>query len=225
MRLRMTAALTGLVLTTALPLPASAEVLITVDKSEQRMTVTVDGQQRYTWPVSTGVESYDTPSGAHRPFRMERTHFSREFDDAPMPNAIFFTGQGHAIHGTNHTRQLGNAASHGCVRLAPKNAATLFGLVKSQGMASTRVVIEGSGPVMASRRNDGFRSASRRRRDDDDGVMPAGMRMERERGDRYYDPPQIRGAYRQPERYGVRYRYGNDDLYGSGGYRSGDDLD
>lgn len=139
-------------LTTALLLPASAEVLISVDKSDQRMTVTVDGQTRYTWPVSTGVESCDTPSGTHRPFRTDRTHFSREFDDAPMPNAIFFTGQGHAIHGTNHTRQLGNAASHGCVRLAPKNAASLFSLVKAQGMANTRVVIEGDDPIMASRR-------------------------------------------------------------------------
>ena len=206
MHFRLTAYLAGLLLTTALILPVSAEVLVSVDKSEQRMTVTVDGQPRYSWPVSTGAENYDTPSGTHHPFRMERTHFSREFDDAPMPNAIFFTGQGHAIHGTNHTRQLGNAASHGCVRLAPKNAATLFSLVKAQGMANTRVVIEGDGPIMASRRKDGFRSATRKQRYDD-GVMSAGMQMGRNSGS--YDPYPARRAYRQHQDYGVQYRYGS----------------
>jgi len=207
MHFRVTDYLSGLMLTTALLLPASAEVLISVDKGDQRMTVTVDGQTRYTWPVSTGAENYDTPSGAHRPFRMERTHFSREFDDAPMPNAIFFTGQGHAIHGTNHTRQLGNAASHGCVRLAPKNAASLFSLVKAQGMANTRVVIEGDGHIMASRRKDGFRSATRKRRYDD-GVMSAGMQMGRANSSGSYDPFLARRAYGQPQGYGVQYRYG-----------------
>lgn len=122
---------------------ALADVTITVDKAAQRMTVDVDGTPRYTWPVSTGAAGYETPSGSHRPFRMERTHFSREWDDAPMPYAMFFTQQGHAIHGTNHVRSLGRAVSHGCVRLSVRNAATLFTLVKSQGMGRTRVQIEG----------------------------------------------------------------------------------
>jgi len=38
----------------------------------------------YTWPVSTGMSDYDTPTGEFQPFRMERDHFSREWDDAPM---------------------------------------------------------------------------------------------------------------------------------------------
>src|ERR1019366_9493408 len=33
---------------------AHADLLIKVDKSAQRMTVTVDGNQLYDWPVSTG---------------------------------------------------------------------------------------------------------------------------------------------------------------------------
>lgn len=208
MRFRLTTALAGMVLTTALVLPASAEVLIAVDKDAQRMTVTVDGQPRYAWPVSTGVGRYDTPSGAHRPSRMERTHFSREFDDAPMPNAIFFTGQGHAIHGTNHTRQLGNPASHGCVRLSPKNSATLFSLVKAQGMGNTRVLIDGSGSVMAS---------GRKRRYEDDGYVSAGMQMGRESSGRAYNPYPARRVYRESDSYGVPYGYG-------GGYGRGDDL-
>src|SRR5215831_1103734 len=101
---------------------AKANVLITVDKSLQQMTVSVNGARRYTWPVSTGRAGYATPSGSYAPFRMEVDHFSKEWDDAPMPNSIFFTPKGHAIHGSFDTKHLGSAASHGCVRLAPKNA-------------------------------------------------------------------------------------------------------
>lgn len=204
MRSRLTSVVSGLALATILACPALAEVVIAVDKDAQRMTVTVDGQARYDWPVSTGVDGYDTPSGAHRPFRMELTHFSREFDDAPMPNAIFFTGQGHAIHGTNHTRRLGSAASHGCVRLAPKNAATLFSLVKTQGMGKTRVVIEGS-TVMASRR---------RRGDEEDGVMSAGMQMGRESYGRAYRPVAVaRPVQRRAPVYEIRDPSGYGDAY------------
>ena len=132
-----------LALPLALPLaamtaPARAEVTIRVDKDTQRMRVSVDGSPRYDWPVSTGTARHDTPNGSYRVQRMARTHFSREWDDAPMPHAIFFTGAGHAIHGSGHVSALGRPASHGCVRLAPAKAATLFRLVKSQAGASAR---------------------------------------------------------------------------------------
>ncbi len=91
-------------------MPARADVLIGVDKSAQLMTVTVDGSQRYAWPVSTGIADCDTPDGEFQAFRMEKDHFSREWDDAPMPYSIFFTEQGHAIHGTYH-KSLGRPAS------------------------------------------------------------------------------------------------------------------
>src|ERR1700693_3761282 len=96
--------------------PASAAVLITVNKSAQEMTVEVDGVLRWTWPVSTGQLAHDTPSGRFTAFRMEADHFSKEWDDAPMPHSIFFTRKGHAIHGSYHSG-LGTAASHGCVRI------------------------------------------------------------------------------------------------------------
>ena len=69
---------------------AHAELLIEVDKSAQRMTVTLNGAQLYYWPVSTGGRGYDTPSGTFKPFRMEIDHYSEEWDDAPMPYSIFF---------------------------------------------------------------------------------------------------------------------------------------
>jgi hypothetical protein len=125
---------------------AHANVMIIINKSAQTMTVTVNGEDRYTWPVSTGRAGYDTPSGDHQPFRMEKDHYSREWDDAPMPHSIFFTKIGHAIHGTTEVRNLGRPASHGCVRLAPENAATLFALVKDEGVFNTRVRLIGEIP-------------------------------------------------------------------------------
>ena len=88
---------------------AQAKIAITVDKDAQMMTVAVDGVARYQWPVSSGNPSHETPNGSFRTFRMEADHFSKEFDDAPMPHSIFFTREGHAIHGTESEGQLGFA--------------------------------------------------------------------------------------------------------------------
>ena len=106
------------------------------------MTVTVDGTKRWTWPVSTGRAGYLTPKGTYTAFRMERQHFSKEWDNAPMPHSIFFTKRGHAIHGSHETKQLGTPVSHGCVRLNPTNAAKLYRLVESRGVSSATVVVD-----------------------------------------------------------------------------------
>ena len=60
------------------------------------MTVTVNGEHLFDWPVTTGGSSYDTPSGRFKPFRMEIDHYSDEYDNAPMPYSIFFTQTGNA---------------------------------------------------------------------------------------------------------------------------------
>jgi len=122
---------------------AAASVQISINKVSQRMTVTVNDVEKYLWLVSTGARGYSTPSGTYTPFRMEPDHYSDEWDDAPMPHSIFFTSAGHAIHGSLHTKSLGRPVSHGCVRLAPGNAATLYALVQKAGMRNTRVIVSG----------------------------------------------------------------------------------
>ena len=129
---------------------AQADLLIAVDKSSQRMTVTVNGERLYEWPVTTGGRGYDTPGGTFKPFRMEIDHYSDEYDNAPMPYSIFFTQTGNAIHGTYEQRNLGHPVSHGCVRLSVKNAATLWKLVKQEKMANTKVVLSGTIPGAGS---------------------------------------------------------------------------
>jgi lipoprotein-anchoring transpeptidase ErfK/SrfK len=120
--------------------PARADVVVQIDKSSQRMAVSVDGATRYTWPVSTGRSGYGTPNGTFHPQSMSRQYFSRKYYNAPMPHAIFFY-YGFAIHGTNDISRLGGPASHGCVRLHPSHAAALFALVERNGPRNTTIEI------------------------------------------------------------------------------------
>ena len=118
----------------------AARVTATIDLSAQRMYVAIGGKPAYAWPVSTGKRGYRTPTGNYRPTRMYRKYFSRKYDGSPMPNSIFFRG-GYAIHGTYYTKALGRPASHGCVRLAPRNARALYNLVRTHGRVNTRIRI------------------------------------------------------------------------------------
>jgi hypothetical protein len=142
----LAASLFGAMFGASLAAPASASILVTIDKSTQQMSVAVDGAQRYVWPVSTGRPGYDTPNGMFKPNRMDADHFSQEWDNAPMPHTIFFDMHGHAIHGFFDVKHLGRAVSHGCVRLSPDHAATLFNLIKAEGMSDTKVVVAGRTP-------------------------------------------------------------------------------
>jgi hypothetical protein len=144
---------------------AQAKIAITVDKDAQMMTVAVDGVERYHWPVSTGNPSHETPNGTFRTFRMEADHFSKEFDDAPMPHSIFFTKVGHAIHGTESESRLGTPVSHGCVRLSRENATTLYAMVEKDGVLNTTVTLTGSSQVALARNPRSRANAAVARRD------------------------------------------------------------
>jgi lipoprotein-anchoring transpeptidase ErfK/SrfK len=126
--------------------PVGSSILINIDKTTQRMTVFVDGTPQYDWPVSTGKRGYSTPSGTFTATSMNEIWYSKQWDNAPMPHAIFFMKDGHAIHGSYEVTHLGKPASHGCVRIAPQNATLLYDLVKANGMENTQVVLAGETP-------------------------------------------------------------------------------
>jgi lipoprotein-anchoring transpeptidase ErfK/SrfK len=121
-------------------------VLINIDKTNQKMTVFLDGVEKYEWPVSTGKAGYSTPSGTYTATSMNEIWHSKQWDNALMPHSIFFMKDGHAIHGSNEVKNLGNPASHGCVRISPENAATLYALVAKNGLQNTQVVLTGTTP-------------------------------------------------------------------------------
>lgn len=141
--LRLKTILSVLFAVTVLALPgiAQAAVVAKVDISSQRMHVFVDGELVYDWKISSARQGYITPRGAYRPTAMKVMHYSRKYDNSPMPYSIFFRG-GYAIHGTGYVKQLGRPASHGCIRLHPSNAATLYSLVQTYGARNTKIVIQ-----------------------------------------------------------------------------------
>jgi len=126
--------------------PVLSAILINIDKTKQQMTVFLDGVETYNWPVSTGKAGYSTPSGTFTAMSMNEVWYSKEWDNAPMPHAIFFMKDGHAIHGSYEVKTLGKPVSHGCVRISPQNATTLYGLVAKTGLKNTQVVLAGDAP-------------------------------------------------------------------------------
>src|ERR1700749_2221396 len=122
----------ALVFLIAAPTYACAHVEINIDLSSQTMTVHSGSGETYVWPISSGKAGHATPNGVFRPQAMYTMVHSAKYDNAPMPHSIFFHGQ-YAIHGTTAVDALGHVASHGCVRRAPGNAATLFAMVKEEG--------------------------------------------------------------------------------------------
>ena len=103
-----------------------------------------------SWPISTARSGYATPRGSYAPTSLQRMHYSRKYHMSPMPYSIFFRG-GYAIHGTYSTGALGRPASHGCVRLAPGNAAALYAMVQREG-ASISISGRRPGPTMIAQR-------------------------------------------------------------------------
>jgi lipoprotein-anchoring transpeptidase ErfK/SrfK len=180
------------------PPPPVITLNVDIDLTRQRMTVTAHGAVRHVWPISSGMQGYRTPTGVFHPQWKARMWYSRQWDYAAMPHAVFFHN-GVAIHGTYATRQLGQPASHGCVRLAPSNAATLYGLVGKHGMPSTRIVVHGT---------PRFRGEAVARREQ-------GYPRQRYADDRRYEP-----RSRQPRNGGRRTVYVYPG-YGFGRYSSG----
>jgi lipoprotein-anchoring transpeptidase ErfK/SrfK len=121
-------------------------ILININKAKQEMTVFLDGIEKYRWPVSTGRSGYSTPSGTYTATSMNEIWYSKQWDNSPMPHSIFFIKDGHAIHGSYEVKNLGKPVSHGCVRISPENATTLYALVKENGLENTQVVLTGVTP-------------------------------------------------------------------------------
>jgi lipoprotein-anchoring transpeptidase ErfK/SrfK len=119
---------------------ARAAVLAHIVLSEQRLHLYVDGEKKDVWKISSGLRPGWTNTGTFRPQFLSRHHRSRIFRGAPMPYAVFYD-RDWAIHGTTAVKRLGQPASHGCVRLHPKDAAVFFDLVRKYGKQNTVVWI------------------------------------------------------------------------------------
>ena len=179
--------------------PIAPTILINIDKAKQSMTVLLDGVQRYDWPVSTGKSGYSTPSGTFTALSLNKVWYSKEWDNAPMPHAIFFMKDGHAIHGSYEVKHLGRAVSHGCVRISPQNATTLFALVEKTGLKNTQVVLAGDTPGGEAKVANSASSRTRHRQSAAASQTRHNHVASRSSRPRYYaesfEPPQRRGGF------------------------------
>lgn len=132
------------------PKPVPPSLIARVNLTTQTMQIVVHGKSLHSWKISSGRDGYLTPVGNFKPDWMSKMWYSKQYDNAPMPHAVFFKG-GAAIHATNSIGSLGQPASHGCVRLAPANAETFYKLVTRHGLTMTRVVVSGKPPIREER--------------------------------------------------------------------------
>ena len=141
-----TLALASVLLSSSL---AQALVRIDINLNDQSMHVTAADGEDYVWPISSGRRGFPTPTGNYRPQYMTPLAISYKYHNTPMPHSIFFRG-GYAIHATAAVGSLGRPASHGCVRLAPENAARLYQLVQAEGAAIHILGNADAGMMLAS---------------------------------------------------------------------------
>jgi len=122
-------------------LKMKGKIKVNIDLSSQKMKIYKGKRLLYSWQVSTARGGYVTPVGSYKPYHSEKMHYSKLYDNSPMPYSLFFK-EGYAIHGTHYVRSLGAPASHGCVRLRTSNAKKLYEMVKGSGYSNTLIHIQ-----------------------------------------------------------------------------------
>ena len=119
---------------------AGRHILAVVDISKQKMKVYRGKKLLHIWKVSTGKRGYSTPKGKYQPQYATKMHYSKQYNNAPMPYSVFFRN-GYAVHGTKSISRLGRRASHGCVRLQRSHAKTFYTLIKQSGIKNAEIKI------------------------------------------------------------------------------------
>ena len=182
--------------------PPEPTLTAAINLGTQHIVVLENGQPKYDWAISSGTAEHPTPRGTFRPQWTAKMWFSKKYDNAPMPNAVFIH-DGVAIHATYATGMLGQPASHGCIRLAPANAATFYKLVGKHGIKNTKVSIFGTpkwrAPAVASgRMNDDDGRVRQVAQRQDSGVLSWFLDTPKYTTTSAYNPGLGRQVYRRP---------------------------
>ena len=130
--------------------PASDPPLrLVVSLSARELTVIQDGDVVATYGVAVGRPSHPTPTGSFRTGEIvwnpswtpPPTDWARNKRYQPPGAAsnpmqgvkIYFNPPYYYIHGTNDPDSIGEAASHGCIRMAPDDAISLAHRIERVG--------------------------------------------------------------------------------------------
>ena len=121
---------------------ALGPMAVIVSLTEQRAYVYRNGILIAVSSVSTGKPGHETPTGVFTILQKDKDHFSKKYNNAPMPYQQRLTWDGIALHAGGLP---GYPESHGCVHLPTMFANLLF---DATNMGMTVVVAEaGSAPV------------------------------------------------------------------------------
>lgn len=107
--------------------PTAGRLVITVDLEARVISVFRDGHEIGTAVTLLGTQKHPTPLGTFPVLNKSREHFSRKYDNAPMPFSLWLTNTGIAIHGSP---VMNGYASHGCIGVPDEFAAKLFAATK-----------------------------------------------------------------------------------------------
>lgn len=99
-------------------------LLLIVNVRTQRALLFRNGVPIAASTMSSGRKDYETPTGIFTVLQKHVVHFSRKYDNAPMPYMQRLTWRGVALHAGNLP---GYPASHGCIRLPKGFARLLYG--------------------------------------------------------------------------------------------------
>lgn len=104
---------------------ADGPLVITVDLDARVLSVFRGGYEIGATAVLLGTDEKPTPLGVFPIKWKKKDHYSRTYDNAPMPYTMNLTDDGVAIHGTKVEKGF---ASHGCIGMPNAIAAKLFAI-------------------------------------------------------------------------------------------------
>ncbi len=97
--------------------------VVVVDKSTQTLRAMEGNQVVMSSRVSTGRRGRETPDGRFRVQSKSAMHYSKLYNNAPMPYSVQFAGN-YFIHGFSSVPSY--PASHGCIRVPLNGEAQAF---------------------------------------------------------------------------------------------------
>ncbi len=133
-----------------------AAMKIVVNTSTKKLHVYENGERTRTYTVAVGKKGHRTPTGTYSISRVIWNPWwrppAREWargkkvtppgPNNPMGRVKMYFRELYFIHGTPHSGTLGQAVSHGCVRMSNSDAIELARLVHKYGGGATTTLID-----------------------------------------------------------------------------------
>jgi lipoprotein-anchoring transpeptidase ErfK/SrfK len=131
------------------PAVEQSPIRLEVSLSARELRVIEDGDVIHTYGVAVGRPSHPTPTGSFRTgdidwnpqwvppptaWARNKVYQAPGSPDNPMVGVkIYFEAPYYFIHGTNDPESIGEAASHGCIRMNPDDAISLAHQIEDAG--------------------------------------------------------------------------------------------